>query len=118
MCSLLEKCCKLAEEEGYGKYRIGAIITDSKGSILSKGTNSYIKTHPLQAFWAAEVGEARRVFRHAEIHAISRIPKDSRPYAIYIGRINRDGTSAIARPCRICERAIKESGIREVHYTL
>ena len=73
MKNLLDDCTKIAEaldEEDY-KYRMGAIITDKRGEILSVGTNSYTKTHPLQAAFAAAYGEESRVFRHAEIHVIS-----------------------------------------------
>lgn len=117
---LLNLCCELAEEipSDISKYRIGAIITDSRGNILSRGTNSYTKTHTLQAKYAKLVGEAGRIFRHAEVHALSRLTAGQQAYAIYIGRINRDGTIGMAKPCRICERAILEAGIKEVHYTV
>lgn len=116
----LDQCCAIAEgldEDDY-KYRMAAIICDSRGNVLSRGTNSYTKTHPLQARYATKCFEGGRIFRHAEIHAISRLGRDASPKRIYIGRVNRNGTRGLAKPCRICEKAIKEAGITEVCYTV
>lgn len=120
MKNLLDDCTKIAEaldEEDY-KYRMGAIITDKRGEILSVGTNSYTKTHPLQAAFAAAYGEENRVFRHAEIHALSRLPMGSKPHRIYIARVNKRGVVGLAAPCGICQRALKHYGIREICYTI
>lgn len=116
----LEDCIRIAEalDEDDSKYRIAAIITDKRGNVLSAGTNSYSKTHPLQAGFAALAGETSRIFRHAEIHALSRIPMGATPYRIYVARVNRTGTVGLAAPCSICQRALKHYGIREVSYTI
>ena len=52
------------------KYSITAIIYDRRGAVLSLGKNSYHKTHPLQAHYAAVAGEPHKMFLHAEIDAI------------------------------------------------
>ena len=44
---------------------VTAIIYDKRGRILSIGKNSYVKTHPLQARYATEVGLCEQVFLHA-----------------------------------------------------
>ena len=36
---------------------------------------------------------------------------------IYIYRELRDGTLAMARPCQACLAAIKQMGIKHIHYT-
>ena len=96
-------------------YSIWAIATDSQNKEIVQGRNSYVKTHPMQERFARIAGEKDKRFLHAEIHAISRCNK---PYAIYIARVGRDGTTKLAKPCRVCELAIKEAGIKEVYYTI
>ena len=97
------------------RYDVFAIAVDKKHREIVQRRNSYIKTHPMQERFANLAGEEDKRFLHAEIHAISRATK---PYAIYIARVGRDGTTKLAKPCRICELAIKEAGIKEVYYTI
>lgn len=115
----LAKSCKMARNlQDKQQYKVAAVITDRQGNILSVGTNSYKKTHTLQAHYATLVGEPKRMFRHAEIHAISRLPRGSKPWAIYVSRMNRNGEFSIAKPCPICAFAIKNTGIKNVHFTV
>lgn len=104
-----------AGSKRYRRYAISAIVVDSSGKEVVQGRNSYVKTHPLQARYADILGESDKQYMHAEIHAISRATK---PYAIYIARVDSTGATKLAKPCRICEKAIKEAGIKEVHYTV
>ena len=97
-------------------YKLCAIVTDKKGNILGIGTNSYTKTHPKQKHYATRVGEQERIYLHAELDAIIK-SRTGDPYRIYISRANKAGTGS-AKPCRICELAIKEAGIKEIHYTI
>lgn len=115
----LDKSCKLARcLQDKQQYKMAAVITDKQGNILSVGTNSYKKTHPLQAHYATLVGEYARTYRHAEIHAISRLPREAKPWAIYVSRMNRNGEFSMAKPCPICAAAIKDTGIKNVHFTI
>jgi len=94
-----------------------AIISDKKGNVLSTGVNSYVKTHPLQAKYAQLCMEPSKVFLHAEISALVRL-KGGEPYRIAVFRYGRLGEARNAKPCRICERAIKDFGIKVVEYTI
>jgi len=115
----LDKSCYMARNlHDKQQYKIAAVITDRQGNVLSVGTNSYKKTHTLQAYYAAMAGEPKRLFRHAEIHAISRLPRGSKPWAIYISRMNRNGEFSIAKPCPICAFAIKDTSIKNVYFTI
>lgn len=95
---------------------ITATIYDKKGRILSVGQNSYTKTHPKQAHLAAKCGHHHKVYLHAEIAAL--VKCKSTPYKIKIERYNRRGQPLLAKPCDICEMAIKESGIKFIEYTI
>ena len=89
------------------RHRITAIIYDRKGTVLSIGQNSYVKTHPLQAKYAAEMGEDYKVFLHAEIHAITKLKDINKAHKMVIFRYSEDGKPALAKPCKICSQAIR-----------
>lgn len=99
------------------RFNITAIIYDKRGNLLSIGTNSYIKTHPLQAKYAKSVGEPEKIFLHAEIHAITRCQDLSKAHSILVTRFDETGKPVNAKPCKICARALKLAGIQEVRHT-
>lgn len=102
------------------KYRIAAVISDKRGRVLATGVNSYRRTHPKQAAFARMAGEPHRVFLHAEVHALCSIRANDRSRAerISIVRVDSKGESVLGRPCKICEWAIRGSGIKIVEYSL
>lgn len=115
---LLNKAIELAKSlKSQDRYKLSAIVTDKKNNILSFGVNSYKKTHPTQAYYAEKVGKYNSIFLHAEIDAVSKIPYNKKPYAIYIARVGKTGEPRLAKPCKICNKAIKDSGIEKIYYT-
>lgn len=99
------------------KQNIKAIIYDKKGRVLSIGENSYNKTHTTQAYHANKVGLPHKVFLHAEVHAITRLTELKKAHRIHIIRTLKDGSHGNAKPCPVCESAIKAAGIKYVTYT-
>ena len=95
-----------------------AIIYDRKGKVLSVGQNSYIKTHPLQAKHATKVGLPDKQYLHAEVHAIVKCRDLSKAYRIFISRFGKDGQPMLAKPCPVCQSAIKAAGIGQIEYTV
>jgi deoxycytidylate deaminase len=95
------------------QQRIGCVITDKKGKVISTGFNKR-KSHPLQAKHAQHINEDA-IYLHAEIDALVRCRK--KPHSVYVGRLTRDGSLALAKPCPICMGAIVEAGVKEVYYT-
>lgn len=96
---------------------VSAVIYDKRGRVLSVGQNSYVKTHPLQKKYAAECNESYKQFLHAEISAIVKCKDLSKAHRIFVSRWNRQGQPVLARPCKICETAIRAAGIREISHT-
>lgn len=96
---------------------ITAVIYDKKGKVLSIGKNSYIKTHPKQAMHAARVGRPDKVFLHAEMDAIIRCKDLSKAHKILVSRVKSKGAYGNAKPCPICEDALREAGIKHVEWT-
>lgn len=98
------------------RYFILAKCYDKKNNLLSVAFNSYKKTHPIQAYYAKRVGLPEKEYLHAEILAILRA-KDKQIYRISVERYDKDGHAALAKPCPICEEAIKSYGIKVVEFT-
>lgn len=99
------------------KFDITAIIYDKRGRVLSIGKNSYIKTHPLQHHHANKVGLPEKQFLHAEIHAIARCKQLHKAYSISVMRFDSEGKPRNAKPCAVCESAIRAAGIKIVEHT-
>ena len=94
-----------------------AVITDKKGRVLSVAENSYTKTHPYQKKLAERSPNPHRIYLHAEIAALVKCHQ-GKPYKISITRTNAQGELVLAKPCDICQLAIKEAGIKIVEYSL
>ena len=99
------------------RQSITAMIYDKRGRVLSVGQNSYAKTHPQQKKYAEMMGEPHKEFLHAEISAIVKCFDLKKAYKISVFRFNGDGSPALAKPCKICESAIKAAGIKVITHT-
>lgn len=109
---LVDKLVALADKV-QGRYRLAAVVYDDRFRPISFGTNSYIKTHPLQAQFSSH---PLKVFVHAEIQALVRA-NGRRKHGIMVLRIDRFRRLQLARPCKSCMAAVLESGIREIVYS-
>ena len=90
---------------------------DKKGRLLSTAKNDYKKSHPIQKHFAMMVGHDAKIYLHAEILAIIRAG-DKQIYKIVITRFSPRTNKALnAKPCPICQAAIKAYGIELVSYT-
>lgn len=108
---------KLQEQNtDIGKYqhRVGTIITDRKGNILSTGFNSYIKTHPRQKKYNLYINPTK-IFLHAEIDSLVKCRGE--PHTMIICRIGRDNQIRLAKPCKGCYNAIKDVQVKKVYFT-
>lgn len=99
------------------KHVLSAVIYDKRGRVISVGQNSYVKTHPLQAKHANQVGLPDKQFLHAEIHAIVRCRDLSKAHRIFVSRWDSKGNPALAKPCPVCMSAIEAAGIEIVEHT-
>lgn len=113
MNKYLQKAIEVANKSTRTDHKVGAVITDRKGKIISTGFN-VSKTHPKQKEYANKVGEYNKEYLHAEIHSLVRC--NGVPHRIYVARVIRSGIG-LAKPCEICSLAIKEAGITIVEYT-
>jgi hypothetical protein len=99
------------------KPSLTAFVYDRRNRLLSIGRNSYVKTHPLMAKAANQVGEPTRIYLHAEVAALVKIRDWSKAYRIVITRFNKDGNPVLAAPCACCRHVISQTGIKRIEHT-
>jgi tRNA(Arg) A34 adenosine deaminase TadA len=115
--NILDLAIKIAKKTNTKQYNFVSIITNKKGKIISIGMNSYSKTHPLQAKYANLTNQPEKMYLHSEIAALTRLPLDTIPYAIYTARVDKSGNIHPAQPCMICRIALHASGVFKVYTT-
>lgn len=98
--------------------QMAALIYDRKGNFIGAGENS-LKSHPLAARFSRHPDA---IYLHAELAAIAyaihrgRL-EDLQGATMYVARVLKDGTPALAKPCSGCVRALAEFGIEKVEWT-
>lgn len=105
----------LVPMENQGAYLVGAVALDGNDNIIAMSSNSYSKTHPYMKELAEKVGNDAKQYLHAEVSAI--IKSHGKAETLIVGRLLKDGTWAMAKPCEICAMAIAEADIDTVYYT-
>lgn len=105
----------LAYSSDYYPYRVGAVIA-KKRRIISVGHNRD-KTHTIIRNKLDKYSLVDKL--HAEMDAILRARTDLSGSIIYVLRAcpGDDGGAGMARPCKLCMKLIRCSGIREIVYT-
>jgi deoxycytidylate deaminase len=104
-------------KRSHKKYEIKATCYDKRGMVVSVGYNNYLKTHPKMAELAERVDLIDKRFLHAEVAAIIRA-KGKPIHKISVERYDKNGNPKLAKPCPVCELAIKLAGISVVEYTI
>jgi len=111
----LKRAVRVAEQNTlYPKWRLGSIIVKGN-SVLASG-QSRILTDPSQCDFSAH-SPRPNVSLHAEIDSLRKAPRASGG-TLYVARIGRNGKIGLSRPCPECRKAILESGIKRVIYTI
>ena len=98
------------------RHVLTARCFDRKGKLISEATNNYTKTHPIQAHFAALVGHPAKVYLHAEILALIRAG-EKKVYKIVVTRFGKNNQALNAKPCPVCEAALKAYGVSLISYT-
>ncbi len=96
------------------RFRLGAVLV-KRNRVLSVGWNNMSKSHPLQQKYC---DHDHALGLHAEVHSCLGVSLPELNGAnMYVARVLRDGTLALAKPCRVCQRFLISVGIRKVTYT-
>jgi tRNA(Arg) A34 adenosine deaminase TadA len=96
------------------KKRVGSVLLN-KSKVVVTATNLERKSHPIQAKFAERVGLHEKIFLHAEIAALVKCKEECD--TIVVARVNPQGKIRMAKPCPICDLALKEAGIQNIYYT-
>lgn len=91
------------------RVRVGAVIVKS-GKPIAVGFNK-IYSHPK---WC----EKKKDTIHAEIAALRTIAYYAANTTIYVARLHKDGTPAMARPCANCMEMLHQFGVNKIVYTI
>jgi len=96
---------------------VGAVLYRKRREIAS-AVNNDDKTHPMQASWAERVGLREKIYLHAEMAALIKAREEAD--TIVVVRLGgHDGKSLRnAKPCPICEPALRYAGIKHVYYSV
>ena len=95
--------------------KVEAYAYDKRGRLLSVGRNSYTKTHPMQARYAAKAGVPKKQYLHAEVDAL--IKAKAQVHKLFIVRYGAKGETRLAKPCPLCDLVINNHGVKLVEYT-
>lgn len=123
---LIERLINLSDDiesdRPYGRVKMVAFLV-YKGKLLSFGVNSE-KTSLYQYRMRKKfnVDDSNFIYdkTHAEIAAIKKIHPSFDNWEhveIFIVSKKKDNTFRLSRPCPICEKTIKDLGIKKVYYT-
>lgn len=109
----------VAEQSVYDCYRLGSVLV-LKSAIVGKGYNK-AKTHPQQKKYNAvrfDITDRSKHHLHAEMVALNQAKHlDLSKAELYIYHVGRKGEQKMARPCAGCMKAIKDRGIKKIHYS-
>lgn len=106
----------------FHKQKIGAIIVN-KNHVVSVGWNTQ-KTSTMQKQYNKSISkpwiDTSPNCMHAEINVLQRLPKQLRDDLskshLFVYR-ESNGVKRLAKPCKACEKALRDFGIMNVHYT-
>lgn len=101
----------------FKRQSLTATTYDKRGRVIAVGYNSYTQTHPKQKELACKAGLPEKEYLHAELSSIIK-SKGKAIHKIKIERYDKNGNPKLAKPCPICELAIKQANIKFIEYTV
>jgi tRNA(Arg) A34 adenosine deaminase TadA len=96
------------------KKQVGALLLN-RNRVVMAATNLENKSHPVQARFANKAGLREKIYLHAEIAALIKCKEQAD--SIVVARVNCFNDLRMAKPCPICQLALKEAGISKVYYS-
>ena len=103
-------------------HHLGAVIAFGS-RVVAVGYNS-TKTNPIQKFYKTERNFESDTKNNGMVHAemacliqTKNLDVDWSKASIYIYREHKDGSTALAKPCAACQKALQARGIKNIFYT-
>ena len=109
----IEMARKVALQSAF-RYRVGCIIV-SRGIVIAAECNSLRHQSVLHTnHWEGSL--------HSEVAALARVLRDGRREwlkgaSMYVVRVNKAGSLAMALPCHNCHKEILTSGVKRCYYS-
>ena len=107
---MLAHAMKLAATSSSRK-RLGAILV-SGGRVVGRGTNRVPNDTALIG-WDATTNST-----HAEIAALRDYGSSMKNGTIYVARLGKSGIPRMSKPCKKCQKALRDAGVKKVVYTV
>ena len=98
------------------RYVITASAFDKKGRVICSRQNVYSKSHPFQKHCAVLAGEPYKEALHAEIACLI-ASKRKDVDKIVVLRYDALGRLKLAKPCKVCEVALRIYAVKTVVYS-
>lgn len=99
---------RISSKSTHYQYKLGSVIVN-RSKIISIGFNQ-LKSNPHSPHPYKAV--------HAEFHSVLGVdPADLIGADIYIYRQNKSGHLAMAKPCKFCEKMLKDADLKNVFFT-
>lgn len=94
-------------------FKVGAVIAN-KHRIIAAKCNSY-RTHPKLKYFTLYP------YLHAEQAAIFSLGwteiQSRKGLRLWVARVHKDNTLALARPCNVCQAILSRYNIKEIYYS-
>ncbi len=101
---------KSGDPEDKREACIGAVGVRSDGTVVSARNEAVFDT---------DACDTDRAWSFPPAHAENRLAKKlDIGSVVYVARLKKDGTMAMARPCIFCERVLKSRRVKKVYYTV
>ena len=116
--TIVRQLCKIAQTSAkVARCRVVAALV-KRNKVLAVGVNTYSSIRLARRFQKHELA----LSTHAEVAAIHDFlrkhnKEELKSCTMYVCRILDNGQLAAAKPCRGCEAAIRQFGIKNVRYT-
>ena len=121
----LSKALKISRNSDFDRQKVGCVLI-FKNKIVAFGYNSK-KTYPIQKKYNffRNFSRADKTTNNGMIHAEMMCLQKTKylnlnweEVSLYVARTKVDGTQGLAKPCKACQKAIKERGIGTIYYSL
>lgn len=109
---------KQAQKSSFYRARVGAVITKKKCMVSSAHNATRCYRDPQGFILPRKVEHALHAEQAAIIKALNAgLQNDLVGSYLYVTRIKKDGSTAMALPCPTCQELIISVGIKRVFYT-
>jgi deoxycytidylate deaminase len=97
------------------RFKLCAITLDKKNRLIALAKNDMNKTHPMCSKIASSIGKPYIIYIHAESGALMK--SDLNAHTLIVVRVKKNGGLANAKPCKVCEKFIEISNVKNVIYS-